>query len=369
MVCPANRSQTMTRAAGAKLNGASPTAAGSAKLNGASPTAAGSAKLDGASPTLAGSTRLDGASPVRVAGTRSDGDPPFLAALLAGALLLLATTVLAADTALPFDSRSLVEVSTLAGLPKDVTAMIGWHKTGTGGMADANEKFNATDVVDPHLPQRHFLAGGASHTTALVAYEQGGRSLTTHVAAFMMGVSGWSTVGEWTLNKRPYSLRQVTRILDSKHYPYMESSKLQLISNRMWQTQPRRRDGPLRELNLSDNEVREIQAVVLQAYPGSILNISGVVTGCPCEEGPMCTDQVWVVAHNDGHTNGLQLSRVGGLWTVGMVQRWWTDYQRVLDNRNSDRNAWYVALEEMQNKFPACPETTPGATAASASPP
>lgn len=125
--------------------------------------------------------------------------------------------MLAADTALPFDSPSLVEVSTLAGLPKDVTIIIGWHKTGTEGMADATEKFNATDVVDSHLPPRRFLIGGASHTAALVAYQQGGRSLTTHAAAFMMGNSGWIKVGEWTLDEKPNSLYAVATILDSKH--------------------------------------------------------------------------------------------------------------------------------------------------------
>jgi hypothetical protein len=286
--------------------------------------------------------------------------PQSVAAFLAGALVLLAASVLAADTELPFDSGSLVQVPTLAGLPKDVTAILGWHKTGTEGMADANEKFNAADVVDSHLPQRRFLIGGASHTAALVAYEQGGPSLTTHAVAFTTGNSGWIKVGEWTLDKRPYSLHAVATILESKHHPHI---------NRIWQTQPRRRDGPLRELNLSDNEVREIQALAFQIYPGSILNISGVVTGCPCEEGPMCTDQVWIVAHSAGQINGLQLSHVGGSWTIGVVQRWWSDYQRLLDNPTLHRKTWYTEVEEMQNKFPACPEAAAGATNISVSPP
>lgn len=115
--------------------------------------------------------------------------------------------------------------------------------------------------------------------------------------------------------------------------------------------------------------MREIQALAFQFYPGSILNISGVVTGCPCEEGPRCTEQVWVVAHSGGQTSGLQLSRVGGHRTIGVVQRWWSDYQKLLDNRTSDMRTWYTALEEMQNKFPACPEKAVGATNVSASPP
>jgi hypothetical protein len=53
--------------------------------------------------------------------------------------------------------------------------------------------------------------------------------------------------------------------------------------------QPARRDGPLRAVDVSDDEVREMQAVALQVQPDSILNISGVVTGCPCEDGPACS--------------------------------------------------------------------------------
>lgn len=296
-------------------------------------------------------------------GTTSPANrPQFVAAFLGGALLLMVSSVFAADTALPFDSRSLVQVRTLAALPKDVTVVLGWHKTGTEGMADANEKFNNTDLADSHLPQRRFLVGGASHNAALVAFEQGGHSLTTHAVAFMMGNSGWIKVGEWTLDQKPYSLSTVAEILDSKHYPYIaESRRFRPISNRIRQSQPHRRDGPLRELNLSDNEVREIQALAMQIYPGSILNISGVVKGCPCEEGPMCADQVWIVAHSAGQTNGLQLSRVGGRWTIGVVQQWWLDYQRLLNNPTSERRTWYTALEEMQNKFPACPEEASGA--------
>src|ERR1700740_1645057 len=89
-------------------------------------------------------------------------------------LVVVATCVTAADTAPRIDPRSLVEVRTLAALPKDVSSALGWQKAVTQGIADVREKFNATDVVDNRLPMRRFLVGGASSNSVLVAYEQGG---------------------------------------------------------------------------------------------------------------------------------------------------------------------------------------------------
>ena len=43
-----------------------------------------------------------------------------------------------------------------------------------------------------------------------------------------------------------------------------------------------------------------------------IVNISGVVEGCPCEDGSTCTDQVWILASRPNQTVGLLLSKVGG---------------------------------------------------------
>jgi hypothetical protein len=81
----------------------------------------------------------------------------------------------------------------------------------------------------------------------------------------------------------------------------------------------------LRKTNLSDDEAREIQSVMSALYPGAILNISGVATGCPCEEGPSCSDQVWVVPHTVPATDGAVLSRINGRWGVGLIQQWWLD--------------------------------------------
>src|SRR5690242_17373366 len=75
-----------------------------------------------------------------------------------------------------------------------------------------------------------------------------------------------------------------------------QSARLSDIEVRAFQLQPRRIDNPMRELNLSDGEVREIQAIAGKFAMNSMVNISPVIAGCACEEGPLCTDQVYVVA-------------------------------------------------------------------------
>ena len=90
---------------------------------------------------------------------------------------------------------------------------------------------------------------------------------------------------------------------------------------RIHQSRPHRLEGPLRYDNISDIEVREIEKEVREIMPGAIVNISGVTTGCPCEDGPKCTDQVWIVAYRPERSTGLMLSKIDGHWRVGPVQK------------------------------------------------
>lgn len=69
------------------------------------------------------------------------------------------------------------------------------------------------------------------------------------------------------------------------------------VRTRVWNTRPQRLEWPLRAENISDAEVRQIQAAVLGLVPGATVNIGGVTLGCPCEDGAGCTEQIWVVAH------------------------------------------------------------------------
>jgi hypothetical protein len=270
-------------------------------------------------------------------------------------LLFLVAGAKAADTALPFDSSRLIEVRTLAAFPKEVTAALGWPQPGPGGIVDVYDKFNARNDVGNELPLRRFYEGGLSSDGAVIIYEQGGRPPTYHAVVFTPTRLGWSKLRDWTLDERTF-LREWLETVDSVHHPGTKHNYR--LSARMALTRPMRRDGPLREVNLSDNEVREIQSVVSELYPGAILNISGVVTGCPCEEGASCSDQVWTVAHSEGRIDGLQLSRIGDRWMVGSIQQWWLSYAQLQASRNLSPVKRTEALQSLWDSFPACLQET-----------
>ena len=47
------------------------------------------------------------------------------------------------------------------------------------------------------------------------------------------------------------------------------------------------------------------RAVPSAELPGAIVNIGGVVSGCTCEEGASCSDQVWIVAYRSRSERGF----------------------------------------------------------------
>lgn len=139
----------------------------------------------------------------------------------------------------------------------------------------------------------------------------------------------------------------------------------QARSRYIHKTRPRRLDVPLRTENISDEEVRQIQAVTSSVFPGAIANISGVTAGCPCEEGPQCNSQVWVVAYRDSRYDGLMLSKVDDTWAVGLIQQWWFRYERLrgrigeaIASKAPDKwDVYRRLLDEqtrLQETFPAC---------------
>ena len=131
------------------------------------------------------------------------------------------------------------------------------------------------------------------------------------------------------------------------------------------QTRPQRIDEPLRAENVSDEEIREIQAATVTIYPGAIANVSGVTAGCPCEEGPLCDSQVWILAYRDNRYDGLMLSRISNKWVVGPLQTWWFEYDlltRKLSELRSEKptDYWAASRElrekrtQLQEAFPIC---------------
>lgn len=260
------------------------------------------------------------------------------------------------------DTPSLTEVLSLSQLPPGLAVAIGRRKIGLEGIADVQEPFNSTDAVDSRVPLRRFIVGGLSAKSALVAYEQGGpdsRAHPYHAKAYVLEESGWKQTGEWNLDRNPIRLTPLIVQVESAEYLSMR------VFQRIARSRPTRRDGPLREANLSDDEVREIQAAAHGVVPDSLVNISGVVTGCPCEEGTNCSDQVWIVAYSPGLTKGLQLSKIGGRWAVGPVQQWWLDLENI-DSRQASFASWTAYGKERQkvlDRFPVCASVglSPGA--------
>ena len=136
-------------------------------------------------------------------------------------------------------------------------------------------------------------------------------------------------------------------------------------SSQIWKTRPVRRDTPLREENISDQEVLELEAVLRERYPGSVVYISAVTTGCPCEDGPRCTDQVWSVASRNAVSRELAISKIDGKWQIGPLQEWWLVRDRIRDlytrSRDEPDNSQRIdvmeylrRITEHDKAFPTC---------------
>jgi hypothetical protein len=135
-----------------------------------------------------------------------------------------------------------------------------------------------------------------------------------------------------------------------------EMEKRMRIEKRIRETRPARRESPIRLENIDDDEVREIQRLTSARWPGAIVNIGTVVVGCPCEDGPDCSDQVWIVGHRPTEMKGLLFSKIKGRWSVGPVQSWWLEYEQLGARRSAFRSSWehMQALADFWKTFPAC---------------
>lgn len=137
------------------------------------------------------------------------------------------------------------------------------------------------------------------------------------------------------------------RNAEAEHRRYITSSR------------PKRNETYLRRENISDEEVREIQGAARSVLPEAIVNIAGVTSDCPCEDGPGCSAQVWVVAYDPGETVGLMFSRIDGHWGIGPVQNWWLRYDELRAKRpgrlhEAEFRAWYAQYEALFAAFPSC---------------
>jgi hypothetical protein len=159
-------------------------------------------------------------------------------------------------------------------------------------------------------------------------------------------------------DRKPLTPQQYRVMMDDLEYWQQQSKRYAGIWQRARELYPGRRDTPLRDLNISDGEVREVQAIAARYLPRALVNISPVVTECPCEEGPNCTAQVYVIATGKGQTSGLQMSRTKEAWDVSVVQKWWL--KRSAIQRQHTGNPFlddYLAQKahnDMLEEFPMC---------------
>lgn len=127
------------------------------------------------------------------------------------------------------------------------------------------------------------------------------------------------------------------------------------LETRARELYPRRRDTPMRYANMTDDEVREVQVIARKYKMAEFVNISPVVTGCPCEEGAGCTEQVYITSNVGERTTGLQLSRRRNLWTVGVVQKWWLEFAALLARESKMSYREFSAARHVKLlEFPQC---------------
>lgn len=108
-----------------------------------------------------------------------------------------------------YDPSSLAEVKTLKDFPSDLQSVLGVHATDVPPIADIGEPCNPTDVIRRDYPDRCFLLGGISRTSALVAYKVGGYAGQWEVAArYVHTQSGWAKIGEGAIGQ-PNSLSEL----------------------------------------------------------------------------------------------------------------------------------------------------------------
>jgi hypothetical protein len=86
-------------------------------------------------------------------------------------------------------------IVSLKELPLEVKRLLEQDSPGRGGIADAGEKFNATDViVDAAIPRTRFVAATVSQDCASVTVERGGRGYSVQILAFERTGKGWELV-------------------------------------------------------------------------------------------------------------------------------------------------------------------------------
>jgi len=239
---------------------------------------------------------------------------------------------------------------------------LGWQDSDKDRIGDFER---APGTSNPTVLNRWFLLGGLSKTYALVAVENRAEYPPFdryHANSFTFIGSNWTASGEWVLSSQPHTLDELAQLLGSPE------SQAITAKWRNWQHErefDRRRfrsapnlayrvNVPLRKLNINDEEVRQIQDVVHELIPGAIVLISGVAQGCPCEEGPGCSAQVWTAIDRSEGIRSLELSEINDHWIIGPVQRWYLESAQLERSKFSTYDEYTAAHATLNNRYPTC---------------
>ena len=88
----------------------------------------------------------------------------------------------------------------------------------------------------------------------------------------------------------------------------------------------------IRQTDLQDIEIEQIDTTSKLFMPDSATMIGTVTMGCPCANGPTCSEQVWVTVYTQDDVKSLMYSKINNTWTIGPVQKWWLKHDALYDD-------------------------------------
>ena len=137
---------------------------------------------------------------------------------LLGLLILCSACTGRETSGVEWRNQYFREVYTIRSLPPSIQNALGVGRPGLEGIADRDDRFNPTDVVDSALPMRRFVLAGLSSDAVLVAVEHGGRGYNVQVSLIPLATGVAKPKDTWTLFKKPESLRELIDQLESQYH-------------------------------------------------------------------------------------------------------------------------------------------------------
>ena len=262
----------------------------------------------------------------------------------------------------PTDIPVLQEVRNLSKLPQDIAMALGWQHSDADRIIDLER---SPGIPGPKTLDRWFLLGGLSQTYVLVAIEERAGYPPfhrIHANGFSLVGTSWNASGEWMLSSRPHTVDELVQLLRSPESQALTArwrnwQRERDLDRRIIESEPTlayRRSAPFREINISDEEVRQIEVVVHELIPGAIVIISGVAKGCPCEDGPGCSAQVWTAINRSERIHSLELSDINEHWVIGPVQRWFLESAQLERSKYPTYADYTAARGALDNRYPSC---------------